>query len=222
MDQRCSSKSVNEPTQQDGPSAVAVHSVHQLKILLQDLDGLPTKPPSIYLDASSVGQDELSYLQLLVPLTDTLYNIDIRRLGSTAMAAVGDSNVSLRPILESNTIPKVGFDIRGMSRVLFRQLNVSLGGMYDLQLMELASRDDKKDRKLLSGVAKCIDEDLPNSRVAKHRWLKTNDSINKYLFSSQGHIACADSAYLARLFGFVPGIESHFRHEHQLKGKWKP
>jgi exonuclease 3'-5' domain-containing protein 1 len=129
MDQRCSSKAVNKSAQQDGPSVVAITSVHQLETLRQDLKRLPTKPPSIYLDASIVRQDELRDLQLLAPPTNTLYIIDIRSLGSTAMASVRDSSGSLRPILESNTIPKVAFDIRGLSRALFCHLNMSLDGM---------------------------------------------------------------------------------------------
>ncbi|KAI5456804.1 hypothetical protein BGZ63DRAFT_366565, partial [Mariannaea sp. PMI_226] len=44
-------------------------------------------------------------------------------------------------------------------------------------------------RQLLPGLTNCIDEDLPSSSVAKRRWLKTNDSNNKYLFGSRGHIA---------------------------------
>ncbi|KAI1066686.1 hypothetical protein LB507_011631 [Fusarium sp. FIESC RH6] len=206
MDQRCSSKTVTELAQQDGPSVVAINSVHQLETLRQDLKGLPTKPPSIYLDASIVKQDELKDLQLLVPPTSTLYIIDIRNLGSTAMASLRDSGGSLRPILESSTIPKVGFDIRGLSRALFCHLNMSLDGMYDLQLMELASRDDKDSRKFLSGLANCINTDLPGSSVVEHRLLKMNDSTNKYLSSSLHRIARADSACLARPFGFIPRV----------------
>jgi exonuclease 3'-5' domain-containing protein 1 len=66
---------------------------------------------------------------------------------------------------------------------------MSLDGMYDLQLMKLASRDDKEDRKFLSGLENCINEDLPGSSVVKHRWLKMNDSTNKYLSSSLNRIA---------------------------------
>ncbi|KAJ0133451.1 Uncharacterized protein HZ326_23477 [Fusarium oxysporum f. sp. albedinis] len=80
---------------------------------------------------------------------------------------------SLRLILESNTIPKVRFAISGMSRLLFRQLNVSLGGMYDLQLMELGSRNDRQSKNAVN----C-------------RWPKTDNSINICLFSSHGHDPC--------------------------------
>jgi exonuclease 3'-5' domain-containing protein 1 len=43
----------------------------------------------------------------------------MRRLAATAMSALGDNGESLRLILESKDIPKVGFDICGMSRILF-------------------------------------------------------------------------------------------------------
>lgn len=189
MDQRCSSKTVNELIQQDNLSVMAITSVHQLEILRQDLKGLPTKPPSIYLDASIVRQDELRDLQLLVPPTNTLYIIDIRSLGSTAMASVRDISGSPHPILESNTIPKVAFDIRGLSRAFFCHLNMSLDGMYDLQLVELARRDDKDSRKFLSWLANPINENPSGSSVVKHRWLKMNDLTNEYLSSSLNRIA---------------------------------
>jgi exonuclease 3'-5' domain-containing protein 1 len=188
MKKRPSSQSVSNSTQENGLSTVVIESTYQLKRLLQDLKGLPIKPPSIYLDASGVGQGQLIDLQFLVPPTDTLYVINMRRLAATAMSALGDNGESLRLILESKDIPKVGFDIRGMSRILFNQLNVSLGNMYDLQLMELASRDDGQSKKFLAGLAKCIDQDIPSSNIVKRRWMQSDGSTNMHLFNSRGHV----------------------------------
>ncbi|KAM0540539.1 hypothetical protein ACHAPJ_013587 [Fusarium lateritium] len=188
MHQSTSSHSISNSTQENGSSTIAIDSIHKLKQLLQDLSGLPIKPPSIYLDASGVGQEELIDLQLLVLPTNTLYVVNMKRLGTTALSAAGDDSASLRLMLESKAIPKVGFDIRGMSKLLFRQLNVSLDGMYDLQLMELASRDDGQSKKFLAGLAKCIDQDVPDTNTAKRRWLQPDDSTNLHLFNSLGHV----------------------------------
>ncbi|KAF4957603.1 hypothetical protein FSARC_11242 [Fusarium sarcochroum] len=188
MDQQTSSQSVKSLTQEKRSSTMVINSIHQLKQLLQDLDGLPVKPPSIYLDASGVGQEELIDLQLLVLPTNTLYVVNMRSLGTTALSSVGDKGTSLRSMLESKAIIKVGFDIRGMSRLLFRQLNVSLDGMYDLQLMELASRDNGQSKKFLAGLAKCIDQDIPSTNNTKRRWLQPDDSTNMHLFNSLGHV----------------------------------
>ena len=132
MDQHCSLKIATELAQQDGPSIVAISSAHQLETLRQDLEAIPTKPPSIYLDASIVKEDELKDLQLLVPPTNTLYIIDVRSLGSTAIASLRDSSSSLCPILKLSTIPKVAFNIRSLSRALLCYFNISLNNMYDL------------------------------------------------------------------------------------------
>ncbi|EWZ78753.1 hypothetical protein BFJ63_vAg14362 [Fusarium oxysporum f. sp. narcissi] len=173
---------------EDGRSVVPIRYKNQLKQLLRDLNELPTKSPSIYLDASGIGNDGLNDLHLLVPPTNTLYLINARRLGDTAFSAVGHSEMSLRLILKLKDIPKVGFDIRDISRLLFRQFNISLAGIYDLQLMELASRKEGQSMKFLSGLAKCIDQDIPNSNDKKIRWLNPEDIINLHLYNTLGHV----------------------------------
>ncbi|RFN52406.1 putative 3 -5 exonuclease protein [Fusarium flagelliforme] len=186
MEQPTSSQPGEEAT---GTSTKIIKSPKGLEQLLKTLDGLPTKPPSIYLDVSSSNQEELLNLQLLVLPTNEIYVVDIKSLGTTALSAVGEEGEfqSLRLVLESKTITKVGFDIRDMSRLLFHQFNVSLGGIYDLQLMELASREDGKSKRLLSGLAKCVDIDVPNSDATKLRWVQPNATTNLHMFNSLGH-----------------------------------
>ncbi|KAH7182368.1 uncharacterized protein B0J16DRAFT_373012 [Fusarium flagelliforme] len=152
MEQPTSSQPGEEAT---GTSTKFIKSPKGLEQLLKTLDGLPTKPPSIYLDVLSRNQEELLNLQLLVLPTNKIYVVDIKSLGTTALSAVGEEGEfqSLRLVLESKTIAKVGFDIRDMSRLLFHQFNVSLSGMYDLQLMELASREEGQSKKFLAGLA---------------------------------------------------------------------
>ncbi|KAH7190145.1 hypothetical protein DER44DRAFT_844821 [Fusarium oxysporum] len=181
------SQNLSPAAQEDGPVTVTINSIPKLKQLLRDLDGLPNKPPSIYLDTSVVGQDQLAGLQVLVLPTNTLYFINLKRLGTSAVSTLGDNDASLCSILESKTINKVGFDIRHVSRLLVHQLNVSLDGMWDIQLLELASRDDGQSKKFLAGFTKCI-EQLPSSNSAKARWLKPDDSTNLHFFNSLGHV----------------------------------
>jgi exonuclease 3'-5' domain-containing protein 1 len=186
MEQPTSSQPGKEAT---GTSTKIIKNSKGLEQLLKTLDGLPTKPPSIYLDVSSSNQEELLNLQLLVLPTNKIYVVDIKSLGTTALSAVGEEGEfqSLRLVLESKTITKVGFDIRDMSRLLFRQFNVSLGGMYDLQLMELASREEGQSKKFLSGLAKCIDIDVPSTDATKLRWLQPDTTTNMHIFNSLGH-----------------------------------
>jgi exonuclease 3'-5' domain-containing protein 1 len=148
---------------------MVINSVKKLERLRQDLDGLEVKSPSIYLDAHGVAQDQLIYLQILVLRTGTLYIVGMKRLDIAALSATSDSSTSLRSILESKSIPKVRFDIRTASKLLFRDFDVSLDGIYDLQLMELASRDRHQSKKHLDGCAKCVDQGVPKSNATKCR-----------------------------------------------------
>ncbi|KAJ4011833.1 hypothetical protein NW752_004233 [Fusarium irregulare] len=186
MEQQTSPQPGNEET---GTSTKVIKGPKGLKRLLKALDGLPTKPPSIYLDVSSSNQEELINLQLLILPTNKVYVVDIKSLGTTALSAVGEEGEfqSLRLILESKIITKVGFDIRDMSRLLFQQFNVSLGGMYDLQLMELASREEGKSKKFLSGLVKCIDIDIPSTDATKLRWLQPDVTTNMHMSNSLAH-----------------------------------
>jgi exonuclease 3'-5' domain-containing protein 1 len=72
---------------------------------------------------------------------------------------------SLKTILESPTIPKVFFDIRNDSDALFSHFQISVDGIKDLQLMELASR--KGSQNLVARLAKCIEKESPVSTAAK-------------------------------------------------------
>ncbi|VTO83125.1 unnamed protein product [Fusarium graminearum] len=204
-----SSHSIGGSDQDNGLSTTEIRSTHQLRRLLQDLEGLPVKPPSIYLHASDVGQDQLINLQFLVPPKNTLYVVHMRCLSTTVLSTVSDNGRSLRLILESKAIPKVGFDIRDMSRLLFSQLNVSLGNIYDLQLMELASRDDGQSKKFLAGLSKCIDQDIPDSNIVKRRWLQSDDSTDMYLFNSRDHVP-RQSLRRVELF---PALWTVYRHK---------
>jgi exonuclease 3'-5' domain-containing protein 1 len=160
------------------PSTIRVKSLHQLKELLHDLNKLPTKPPSIYIDGKGIGQNVLTELHIWVPPTKTLYNIRLRYLGATAFSPIHAKLPSLCAILESDVVPKVAFDIRGLSRVLYYQFGVPLGGMCDLQLMELASGDYGVSKKFLAGLMKCIDKDIPSTNTAKVQWLNPGDTTS--------------------------------------------
>ncbi|OAF56039.1 hypothetical protein VC83_07404 [Pseudogymnoascus destructans] len=68
----------------------------------------------------------------------------------------------------SPTIPKVVFDIRNDSEALFSPFQISVNGIKDLQLMELATR--KGSQTFVSSLAKCIEKASPMSIVAEAEW----------------------------------------------------
>ncbi|KAF4439036.1 glycoside hydrolase family 5 [Fusarium acutatum] len=109
------------------------------------------------------------------------------KLGNAAFSAADNSDMSLRVLLESKNIPKMGFDIRGISRILFHQFHVSLAGVHDIQLMELASRKGGQTKKFLSGLANCIDQDISNEDPDKVRWLNPTDAKDLQFYQDLGH-----------------------------------
>lgn len=138
------------------------------------IDGLPTTPPSLYIDLEGVylcRLGSISILQLRMHPINRTFLIDVHILGDLAFSTPGGSEgQTLRSILESSTIPKVFFDVRNDSDALFSHFQVSLAGVHDIQLMELAARSNKSKR-LLNGLSRCIEYDAGLSKDGKNRWL---------------------------------------------------
>ncbi|KAM0297101.1 hypothetical protein ACHAPM_009970 [Fusarium culmorum] len=172
---------------EDSRSVIYIEYESQIKRLVRNLVDLPADSPSIYLDASGIGNNILAHLHLFILPTNTLYLVDLIRIGDAAFSTVGNGEMSLRLVLESKSIPKVGFDIRDVSRLLFRQHNISLAGIFDVQLMELASRTKGHSMKFFAGLAKCIDRDISNSNDRKIRWLNPAQPSNLYVHNTVGH-----------------------------------
>ncbi|TGO58053.1 hypothetical protein BCON_0059g00320 [Botryotinia convoluta] len=77
-------------------------------------------------------------------------------------------HISLRTLFESPHIPKVVFDVRDISHFLYTECDISLAGVKDLQLMEVAVRDGVKDN--LGDLAKCVELHSPLSSALKKEW----------------------------------------------------
>lgn len=160
--------------------------------LLDSIANLAVDPPSLYIDlkGTALGRHgSISILSLYIAPTKKTYLIDIRSLGKAVLSTTTKSGTSLKTILEPSTIPKVVFDIRNISDALFSLFQISVGGIKDLQLMELASRTGS--RKFLSSLADCIEKDSPISAAAKAEWC---------LIKERGH---KDVALLPSLYSVV-------------------
>lgn len=131
-----------------------------ISLLVDALACLPTSPPSLYLDLEGANlsrHGSVSILQIHASPDDRTFLIDIHSLGESAFSTVGASGQTLRGILESDTIPKVFFDVRNDSDALFSHYGIKLAGVHDLQLMELATRSSP--RTYVAGLSKCIERD---------------------------------------------------------------
>ena len=137
-----------------------------LQPLLDSIISLPVNPPSLYLGLEEIGQDHdgsHSILSLHIAPNKKTYLIDIHSFGTVAFSTTDCSGTSLRTILESSTIPKVVFDLRNISRTLFGLFRISVDGIKDLQLMELAYRTGS--REFVSSLANCVEKERSTSAV---------------------------------------------------------
>lgn len=154
------------------PSDVTfIDSEASLLSLLDSIANLVVNPPSLYISLEGIAQvnhGSISIMALYVAPTRKNYLIDIHSLGKTAFSATTKGGTSLKTILESSTIPKVTFDAFKLSHALFILFQVSVGGIKELQLMELAARTGS--RQFGGELAECIEEEISISAAAKMEW----------------------------------------------------
>ncbi|KAJ5584576.1 uncharacterized protein N7459_004376 [Penicillium hispanicum] len=138
---------------------IIVDSKEKVRSVLDEIVGFPTKPPSLYLDLEGINlsrHGSLSILTVFVAPTKTAYLVDVHRLGKDAFSTANKDGTSFKSILESPRITK----------------NISRG-VWDLQLMELATRAGSK--RLVSGLAKCIHGNSDISYGEMLNWQPTKD-----------------------------------------------
>ncbi|KAI0522115.1 ribonuclease H-like protein [Xylaria bambusicola] len=142
--------------------------------MVNELSELLTTPPSLYLDLEGVNLSRhgtISILQIHVRTTGQSYLVDVKTLGEMVFSTPGIRTPNtLNEILESPSIAKVLFDLKGVQ---------------DLQLMELATRPEGR-RQFVSGLKSCISRDLPVTPMEKSEWMKTKDDGKKLFAPEQG------------------------------------
>ena len=208
---------------------IVVDSVTSLIRLLDNFISLPVSPPSLYFDLEGIRlgrQGSISIISLYIAPMKKVYLIDIHRLGNTAFSTTNRSATSLKTVLESPTIPKVIFDIRSDSDALFSHFQISVNGIQDLQLMELATRRDVKD--VVAGLAKCIENDGPISAAAKEEWQRTKEAAvqlfeprkgGRYEIFNDRPIKPEIIEYCARDVALLPGLYNVYNAKLHLPGE---
>ncbi|KAI1322068.1 ribonuclease H-like protein [Xylariaceae sp. FL0255] len=159
----------------------------EIAVMVDELDGLPTSPPSLYIDLEGVNLSRhgtISILQIHVRSTGKNYLVDVYTLKEEAFSARGKHKSTLKAILESPYIPKVIFDVRSDSDALYAHYGIRLAGIHDLQLMELATRFYRK--KFVKGLKKCIEEDMHMSMTERLAWISTKDEGVKLFAPEKG------------------------------------
>jgi len=90
----------------------------------------------------------------------------------------------LKQILESSTVTKYFFDVRNDSDALFSLYSITLAGVQDIQLMELATR--YRAKTMLGSLAKCIEYDSGMSYAEKSTWLATKSAVHALYSPDRG------------------------------------
>jgi exonuclease 3'-5' domain-containing protein 1 len=154
-----------------------------LASLIPTLNNLPSSPPSLYLDLE--GKDlgrtgTISIIQLYVLPHQHTYLIDVYVLGAAAFNTRSTITCQLdtfKKILESPSIPKCLFDVRGDADALYNLYGVNLKGVQDLQLMEFATRVGRKS--YVNGLARCVEFDAGLGRTEKAEFTRKKESGNR-------------------------------------------
>ena len=166
-------------------SSDIVDTVTALSYVLDAVEKLSTEQPCLYIDleGESLSRDgTISILQLYLAPADRTYLIDIFTLGSKSFTTGGKNGRTLQEILEDPKIPKVFFDVRNDSDALYSHYKIRLAGVQDLQLMELATRGF--GRRLVNGLARCIEREGGLSAVESREWRQSKDK-GKLLFAPE-------------------------------------
>ena len=164
-----------------------IDCVSTLISLLDNIANLQTCPPSLFLDleGTNLGRHgSISIISFFVDPKNTVYLVDVYRLGRAAFSTTNSRTISLKTILESSAIPKIVFDIRNDSDALFNEYQILVDGIQDLQLMELAARQGSKT--FVAGLAKCIYRDSTVAAAEKSEWQHIKESVTNLFDPKKG------------------------------------
>lgn len=171
-----------------GPLSNFVDTEAGVAGLIKEIQGLPTDPPSLYIDLEGINlsrHGSIFILQVFVFPLDKAYLIDIHTLKEKAfLQPASNGGQTLLDVLDSPQIPKVFFYVRNDSDALFSHLNIELAGVVDLQLMELATRNFS--RKHAKGLAKCIERDAPITTLEIRSWKESKEKGLKLFEPERG------------------------------------
>ncbi|KAL8848496.1 MAG: hypothetical protein Q9221_006498 [Calogaya cf. arnoldii] len=180
----------------------------------------PTIMPQLYVDAEGISLSRSGELSILILHVETTkvshtYLLYLYVLGPVTFAIITSNGLdTLRPLLFDNRLPKVLFDCRMDSDALFGQFGVLLGGVIDLQLMRLATRNGGS--RHLPSLGLCLEKDL-DIPAEEQKWVDAAKSAGQRLWRPRCggsmerfnddplhedivNYCVADAAYLPRLF----------------------
>jgi len=147
--------------------------------------GSATSEPHLYVNLEGTNlcrYGKVSILTMLVSALNHVYLIDVHTLGPLVFNTPGTCGKTFKDVLESADITNAFWDVRNDSDALFAHYGVSVAGVQDIQLMELATRS--YSRKYVLSLNKAIQQDISASHATKQQWRSINQEGVK-LFASR-------------------------------------
>ena len=169
-----------------------VDSIPTLLSLLDNLTSVSNNPPMLYFNLEGVRlgrHGSISIISLYIASLNKAYLIDIHRLGEAAFSTSNDSSTSLKSILESPAVTKVIFDVRNASDALFSHYQISVDGIKDLQIMELACRQDSQEVVTTlteATLTECVEKDSAISTAVKAKLQRMEDCARRLYDPNMG------------------------------------
>lgn len=208
------------------PETILVDSVGMIHRLIGDLRYLSPSDPDLYIsiEDDQVGRPgAISVLSLYVVSKKKIYLIDIQKLGMRAFM-ITLCNISLKRVLESPMIKKGIFNVQAVANSLLSRFHISLAGMCEIQLMELAAREGSKE--FVSTLSACIEKDC-FERSEKDRFKESRGNVLLYFTLDQdsGHkyrerpLLSTLRDYCADSVAFLPGLYNLY--QAKLTPGWK-
>ena len=158
-----------------GPDGLLVDSSDGLAVFVDSLKLLPrsSRKPVVFLDLEGEQLSRLgsiALIQIHVPSTKKTYLIDVSTLGKAAFSTSAKSkpDYTLKTFLEDADILKGIFDVRADNDALFNLYGITLAGVNDIQLIELATRGGRK--RFLNGLARAIRNDARLGYAELRQW----------------------------------------------------
>ena len=164
-----------------------VESIDQVRGMVDEVSSLTN--PALYLDAEGISLSRdgpMVFLQMYIdtPVGPHTYVIDVWSLKTDATFLTPGNEYpqnTFKSILEDPTVPKMFWDCRMDSEALYAQHQISLRGVLDIQLMEVASRRRRQCVLFIRGYAKCIERDLGLGRWEAEKMAKAKSAKNLFI-----------------------------------------
>jgi exonuclease 3'-5' domain-containing protein 1 len=136
-----------------------------------------TAQPLIFIDLKGVNLSRhrnVSIIQVYYMPIKYTYSINIYIIGNKYFLTPRSNNHTLKDILKCNNITKVFFNIHNDLDTLYSSYQIKLAGIYNLQLMELATQSFL--RRCINGLPKCIKRNTSLSVQKRSDWVQVKEA----------------------------------------------